>query len=482
VYNSAIGPQVPHAGKGFLSPRTFCGGPILEAQRTVSSAARPIAAALAAGILSLIVWKLVAGDAVESSTKLKEVSVFTLGDDADSFTRGQIVRLNAATDREGKAYPAFKSDKPIYGSVRLGEELGVADSGTRRLFVIDESGGAGKGYDRLYMDLNGDLDLSNDAPITLCTDAPEQVRLKWDWITQQAIFNTLSLPVAVDGGRGFNAQLMPRLALDKEGKGILFFVNTKAHTGTLDVHGASFDVILGEDYVVGGQLDRPSAALHLKRAGERAREFWWGADRLKAFHSVNGVLFKFSATPAGDELTARPYTGELGLIEVCPGPRKLAKMLMRGSLDGPNAAVAVGEVDKAGALKETRRCALPVGDYRVCELGINYGALEIEISNNYHSDGKPLDMERAAAYPIAIRKGKPFVLDFANKPEVLFASPARGLRLKPGDTLSVKAVLTDPKLDLMIRRLDDASVSLDPKVLISRGDGKPVAEGVMPFG
>jgi hypothetical protein len=63
--------------------------------------------------------------------------------------------------------------------------------------------------------------------------------------------------------------------------------------------------------------------------------------------------------------------------------------------------------------------------------------------------------------------------------------------------------MIDPKLDIMIRRLDDRSVmvdkeykdpsgkvlhtakrpkSLDPKVVIARANGEVVAEGVMPFG
>jgi len=53
--------------------------------------------------------------------------------------------------------------------------------------------------------------------------------------------------------------------------------------------------------------------------------------------------------------------------------------------------------------------------------------------------------------------------------------------------LTVKAVLIDPELDIMIRRLYDTGqkprrVSLDPKVVITRADGETVAEGVMPFG
>jgi hypothetical protein len=102
----------------------------------------------------------------------------------------------------------------------------------------------------------------------------------------------------------------------------------------------------------------------------------------------------------------------------------------------------------------------------------------------------------------AVRKDQPFTLDFSNKPEVLFASPAKDRTFHPGETISVKAVLIDPKLDLMIRNLDDTQKrnkkkakpgdgkpqghlrdeSLDPVVTISDSSGKTVSEGPMPFG
>jgi hypothetical protein len=82
----------------------------------------------------------------------------------------------------------------------------------------------------------------------------------------------------------------------------------------------------------------------------------------------------------------------------------------------------------------------------------------------------------------------------------MFASPAEGHRIKLGEELTVKAILTDPNLDIMIRDLEDTTrkhreigpdgkprryetfVSLDPNVVITRADGEKVAEGVMPFG
>ncbi len=102
-----------------------------------------------------------------------------------------------------------------------------------------------------------------------------------------------------------------------------------------------------------------------------------------------------------------------------------------------------------------------------------------------------------------IGKDKPFVLDFSNKPDVMFASPAKESVYKPGDEVEVKAVLIDPVLDIMIRGLTDTrqkvkedrqgdpagkkgtseqDKSLDPVVTITDSAGKNVAEGTMPFG
>src|ERR1019366_9728596 len=103
--------------------------------------------------------------------------------------------------------------------------------------------------------------------------------------------------------------------------------------------------------------------------------------------------------------------------------------------------------------------------------------LSIAASHNYHSDGKPRDRgDRAAVYGITIRKDKPFVLDFSNKPDVMFASPAKDLRVKLGESLQVKAVLIDPKLDMMIRRFEDTTPKrTKPSAGQDAGDQRPVS-------
>ena len=148
-------------------------------------------------------------------------------------------------------------------------------------------------------------------------------------------------------------------------------------------------------------------------------------------------------------------------------------------------------------------CRLPVGDYIPNYVTIEFGHLRLSISQNYHSDGKPRDIDRKAwVYGIKIRKEEPFVWDFSNPPDVMFASPAKDQTYKRGDEIKVMAVLIDPKLTIMIRGLVDTErkekksvelgdgktssyeteASLDPTVTITNAAGKQVAEGLMPFG
>jgi hypothetical protein len=135
-----------------------------------------------------------------------------------------------------------------------------------------------------------------------------------------------------------------------------------------------------------------------------------------------------------------------------------------------------------------------VGDYYPAVLYVDLGHLRIMVSNNYHTNAQGQRSLRAPVHGIAVRADKPYVLDFSHKPAVVFTEPAAGRPIKPGDAIRVKAVLIDPVLDVMVRRLNVTAptsmgtaaagppVSLDPKVTIARANGEIVAEGVMPFG
>jgi len=437
----------------------------------------------------------------EAVFNLREVSVFDAGKDNQNFLRGQMCRCQDQPFAAVKHYPVFSSQAPIFGSVKFGGQADDTNSGALFFFAVDESRGTGKGYDRFYFDGNRDLDLRNDPVLQLQPNPPDHgYKPNFGGIKTVACFDFLNLGAATNSGGAGPVEVMPRLLVtgnDQQTYRYMFFVRTHLFEGAIKIAGQKFAATLGNDYAITSDLNSPGTALELK--GRRGSFDWWGGDRLSAMHKVNQNYYTFSASPTG-VLTVRPYPGDLGRFEAGPGTRSLTNFTVTGSLQGRDRTVAVGGEIQDGRPVEAPRCELPAGDYLPEFLTLQYGRLRIQLSQNYHSEGKRQSREgRPAAYGITIRKDRPFVLDFSNPPEVMFTSPVKNQRVKLGDELSVMAVLTDPQLDIMIRRLEDTSrkqtrdadgkplgyarnLSLDPTVIITRANGDKVAEGVMPFG
>lgn len=448
-----------------------------------------------------------AGAATETASgdetfKLREVSAFEYGQ--DGFLRGQAGECQDQPFEQVKAYPPFASIKPIYGSIHFYRDRKQPDTAQINYFAIDESQGTGKGYDRLCFDANGELDLRNDPVLKPQRNPPEKAGVNYSGVKAQVIFDFLSVNFDFGPAGMRPVQVMPRLTItvyEKDEYKQMTFVRTRLCLGDIKIGGESYEARLGNQYTISGRLDTPATTLMLSPKNRPInRPGWWGGDSLMAAHKVKGRYYTISASPTGDELTVHPYRGDLGTFEVGPGGRKLDQMTITGSLDGQERAVAVGGEVADGSPKATQSCQLPVGNYRPNYITVQYGRLHIAASYNYHSDGKPRDRGgQPAVYAMAISKDKPFVLDFSAKPDVMFASPAKDQQVKLGESLEVKGVLVDPKLDMMIRNLDDTTrkqtkgadgqpvsyerpLSLDPQVIITRANGEKVAEGVMPFG
>ncbi len=432
----------------------------------------------------------------EAVFKLREVSVFDQGD--DRFLRGQAALCQDQPFSEVKSYPVLVSRKPIYGSVRFAADYGQTNGGRLFYFAMDESQGTGRGYDRLYLDLNRDLDLRNDPVVKPQAHPSERAGLRYSDIKQQVIFEPISITFDFGSAGSRPVQIMPRLIVsvsDKEEYKQVTFVRTSLYEGEIKLGGERYQALLGNDYLIRGRLDHPGTALLLSPRARGNPIDWWGGDRLMAVHKARSQFYTVSASPTGDEVTVRPYRGDLGTFTIGPGERSITNFSVTGSLEAKDLAVAVGGDLEGGSPKPAPRCELPVGDYSPNFITVQFGRLRMEISYNYHSDGKPRDRGgRERVYGMTVRKDKPYVLDFSNQPDVMFASPARNQKFKLGDSVEVKAVLVDPQLDFMIRGLEDTTrprangqsrgqhFALDPKVVITRANGEKVAEGTMPFG
>ncbi len=423
--------------------------------------------------------------------ELEEVSVFDLPDGVRrSFVRGLRVVLKEEPDEEVKVYPGFESDKPLYGSVAFGAELGKPGSGIRHPFAIDESRGTESGYDRLFIDENLDGDLTNDPPRKPASNLPDSARLQYSSIKEQVCFKGISVRIDPGDDPQRRLEVMPRLLISNSEYRTMYFVTTKAHRGRIRLGKQRFDAFLGHSYRISGWFDNPWTALHLLPTDDSGRSMssWWGAEMLMAIHRIGDTHYRLSATPEGDKLFVWTYDGPFGTFEIDAGGRDIEDMSAQGGLQAEKMAVSISyELGKDERPGNAHSFRLPVGDYLPSYMTVKYGDLQISMSQSYHSDGKPRDTEnRTWVYGIKIREDKPFVFDFSNDPAVVFASPARDHRVKRGEELTVAAVLTDPVLDIMLRRLHDTSGSgsnsLDPKVTITRADGEVVDEGTMPFG
>ncbi len=410
----------------------------------------------------------------------------------DSFLlRGQYTVVQKEKPPQGK-YPAFKSDVPLYGNV----EFGTAGWHRSFRFAFDDAQ-AGGGYDLLYFDDNGDSDLTNDTPRK---PAPEPERLaRRSSGGKETYFEPVAVAFDFGAAGRQRLELLPHLEVDEGSSAQCIFIAARVHTGEFQIGGTSYQAFLGYRFSIRGPLDQPSTGLILAPQGGQLAS-WVGADQLNATHLLGGRHYRFSCTPAGDRLSVCPYEGPLGVLEIGAGRRTVEQVGIRGSLRSRESTVPVRDGIEVAGLKAARQCRIPVGDYYPAMVDVDLGNLHIMVSNNYHINAQGKRSLSAPVHGITIRADKPYVLDFSNKPVVVFTEPAPRRQIKPGDEVRVKAVLVDPVLDIMVRRLNVTAptptgtsaggqerttsqpVSLDPKVVISRANGEIVAEGVMPFG
>jgi hypothetical protein len=491
----------------------------------------------------------------EAVFAMREVSAFEKNDTASGrmLTRGQFAACSDQPDKAVKAYPKLKSKHPLYGKVQFGRD--GKGKGIEYHFVLDQSGETPapvkkveepvgekpdkekpkkslflklaeqlldekkpakkklpppkdlvlSKYDRLYFDLNHDLDLTNDPVLKPMADPPWQELPPWQ-SKEKMVFDFLDVPFDYGPGVGVRSfRILPWLTISEDDGRVsqtMHFVAAAAWEGRIRLGSHDFLALLAQPYIVTGRYDRSraAAAIYLtplnlsdKLVGQ-GRYSGFTEDMLCTMRKVDGDLYSITASPLGDKLIVKPYRGDYGVFKIGPGGRDIKDLKCRGSLESKTALIE--EMEQRAEFK------VPVGDYLPQYLTIRYGPLRISLSNNYHTEGKPQEMNKEWTYFIKIRKDKPYVLDFSNKPGVLFASPAKKQTFKPGDEITVKAVLIDRRCDIMIRHLNDTrykekktyessdgktqsyeqDLSLDPTVTIADSAGKTIAEGPMPFG
>ena len=349
-------------------------------------------------------------------------------------------------------YPAFSSGKPLYGVMHVDMEFGTWRPGTAYPFALDESGGTGTGYDRLYIDLNRDGRLSDETPVTPLRELPEGALFTVKWVTPPIWFNPVTFSNTDEAGT-HSVETIPHL-LVQQGEFVgLSFTATKARKGEIEIAGRRYNATILNSSPLGTRWDRPGTVVKLEtRAGVRMAS-WSGSDRLMAMHRIGDEYWRFSMTPAGDRFFVEPYQGPLGVVRIDLGGWLLPKATFSGALHARDKAVCVSWDDQNHHGRFVRSCEAPVGDYRPASLDVRCGPLTLSLSESGYANLLSGGRDPNSAYTLQVRKDKPCVLRLARKGEVLFASPDKQMRVRLGDPLQVTAMLVDSKSNMMVRNL-----------------------------
>lgn len=327
--------------------------------------------------------------------KMEEVSVFDVkevGPYGLAFVGGQMAVCTPTPNPEVNAYPKLKSKRPLYGFMMVVRSPTSPAGGVKFHFVLDESGEGAppadkpnespdtpKGpadtaaskteakspppskpssmdlrsrfgslgsatetkYDLLYFDANRDLDLTNDPVVKVTKEPPKGLTVG----RNTKVFETINLQFEVPPDpETRKIRVFPTLQAYGPNTAYLRLYPASARRGKIRVGNQEYTAILSYPDGFTGRLDLPQTRLELIPAGEEparrqlSRDLKW----LCAMREVDGVLYRFSATPSGDELRVGPYRGDYGVLEVSAGGKDLRDLGAVGLFVAKERAVTFG--------------------------------------------------------------------------------------------------------------------------------------------
>jgi len=307
--------------------------------------------------------------------------------------------------------PELKSKKPLYACVRLDSESDLL------CFIFDDSTGTGKAYNTLYVDANRNGDLTDDQPVTWRSTGPSGYT---PWVEVQAHQGTgdaqTSNPVKI------RWRMVSGSPMNMLRKG--------AWTGTIDSTKGPAKVILSDSSGNGLYNDRVMTA---DSSADRSSGSTQG-DRI-AFRPGNGPFpspywqgitqggpnilgskgYVVSASPAGGEITVKPYTGPMGKL--------LVRKINIGGRPGKLISVGItgigGDVQYEGM--SGKAINLPAGSYTINYVSLSLGA-----------GSKTLQIWGRLDRSVSIKANSQAVVDIVGKPRLTILASQRSVLIKSG--------------------------------------------------
>lgn len=213
-----------------------------------------IATVVLAALVGAWVW--LGGEAGRTEFPMKEVPI---PDDVSTAIMYQ--GLHPKPFAEVKRYPQFTSARPGFGEFTIENAGSPGQEGTY-YFAVDEAGGTGVGYDTVYLDANGDLDLTDDKPAKIHTPSARPA-------SGETSFDSITIPAAGDNGK--DIAVAPRMTAFGDGTYGIRFLPATVREGRVRIEGRTYTITLTRTDNASSRYDLPRTSLGLYRPDSAIR-------------------------------------------------------------------------------------------------------------------------------------------------------------------------------------------------------------------
>lgn len=357
--------------------------------------------------------------------------------------------------------PDYRSDKPLYVTLELG------DADDRFVTVaLDESGGAGKGYDTLHVDANNNGNLTDDPPVKvdvkksgghtalLVQALPVTVKYRDD--AERTFDIMLKIGVRRYGGPAANLSWSVIYHPVQHMEGLIAIGGKKVLAGVYDAYGeGSHANGCFNDYGIDrlrldldgdGKLDRSKEEVPLSRA-----------------IAFDGKLWELAADGPAAQLTVKPFEAASGLISVG------GRVSDGAAIESSSVELSTGEGYAFSCrLSEEEAFRAPVGEYRISRGRLNLTDRDGVAWRAGFSYPTTLRVEADEATPLVV--GMPITVE-----PIVTGNLRRGARVE----ISHRLVGVGGEV---YETLSRAARRDRPEVKIVDAEGIDVAEGKMEYG
>ncbi|MCY3020905.1 MAG: hypothetical protein NTW87_17955 [Planctomycetota bacterium] len=362
--------------------------------------------------------------------------------------------------------PDLTSEKPLWFALELG-------NGKDRFIaaVADESKGTGTGYDRLFVDVNNNGDLTDDKPIKLAkSDAenPPNISLEFEPVAVKVKYHDgtdrpLRVKIALQGYRGGGdddrTQWSANYSIDQHLEGQVAFGDKKMLVGIYDAAGQGPVTGDANGCFDDFGLDRVRIDLNGDGKLDAEKEDF----PLSKVIACDGKLWEVEIDSAGRKADVRPCKLPAGRLE------------LRGSFDA-GATVEAASLQLLSSLGYIFRCDLakdktvsvPAAKYSIEDGSLTLADTKGSKWTAKFTYPKTVRLKADEAVPVAI--GKPLMLKPVVKDLVRAGSRTRVTHVLMGAGGETYTGLMQ------------GDKQLPPSVTITDSEGVKIAEGKMEFG